>query len=378
MRILLSSYGSRGDVEPVMALAVALQAQGVEVRVCIPSDYEFIDLAERVGVAVTTFAKSWRSWATASSTAEETVPSVDEYVAGYIGATYDTLAAEAEEADGLIASGMLHFVAQSIAEKVSIPYRFTVFCPSVLAPQGWQPLVAPAINGHRASIGLPPIKDVRTFLFTAEPWLAADPVLSPPAAEAPAVVRSGAWILSDARALPADLVAFLEAGSPPVYVGYGSMRMSSQSAGIAIAAIRSQGQRVLIGRGWAGLGPIDEDKDCFAVGEVNQQALFPRLAAVIHHGGAGTTTTAARAGVPQVIVPQAADQPYWADQVTRLSIGAAHVGPNPTIATLTAALQSALRPESVASARQLASQIRTDGARAAAERVIDLAEGERS
>jgi vancomycin aglycone glucosyltransferase len=84
---------------------------------------------------------------------------------------------------------------------------------------------------------------------------------------------------------------------------------------VAIEASRAHGRRVLLACGWAGLAPIDDAGDCFVVGEVNQQALFHRVAAVVHHGCAGTTTTAARAGAPQVIMPQVADQPYWAARV---------------------------------------------------------------
>ncbi|WP_449341076.1 glycosyltransferase [Streptomyces canarius] len=97
-------------------------------------------------------------------------------------------------------------------------------------------------------------------------------------------------------------------------------------------------------RGWAGLAPVDDRGDCFVVGGVDQRALFGRVAAVVHHGGAGTTTTAARAGVPQVVVPQPADHPYWAGRVAELGIGAAHDGPTPTFASLSAALRTALAP----------------------------------
>ena len=120
------------------------------------------------------------------------------------------------------------------------------------------------------------------------------------------VVQTGAWILPDERPLPADLEAFLDAGAPPVYVGFGSMPCARREdvARVAIEAIRAQGRRVVVARGWADLALIDDRDDCFAVGEVNHQALFRRVAAVVHHGGAGTTTTAARAGAPQVVVPQ--------------------------------------------------------------------------
>ncbi len=90
-----------------------------------------------------------------------------------------------------------------------------------------------------------------------------------------------------------------------MYLGFGSMRtVGADSARAAIAAIRAQDRRVLIGRGWAGRALVDDQDDCLVIGEVNQQELFERVAAVVHHGGAGTTTTAARAGAPQVVVPQ--------------------------------------------------------------------------
>ena len=148
----------------------------------------------------------------------------------------------------------------------------------------------------------------------------------------------------DERPLPAELEAFLDAGPPPVYVGFGSMRAPADIARVAIEAVRGQGRRVLLARGWADLALIDDQDDCFAVGEVNQQALFGRVAAVVHHGGAGTTTTATRAGVPQVVVPQWADQPYFASRVADLGIGAAHDVQAPTTESLSAALSTALTP----------------------------------
>ncbi len=92
----------------------------------------------------------------------------------------------------------------------------------------------------------------------------------------------------------------------------------------------------------------------------------------MHHGGAGTTTTATRAGAPQVVVPQATDQPYWAGRVAELGIGAAHDGPTPTVESLSAALAAALTPETRARATAVAGTIRTDGARVAAKLLLDV------
>ncbi len=139
----------------------------------------------------------------------------------------------------------------------------------------------------------------------------------------------------------------------------------------------AQGRRVLVSRGWADLALIDDQDDCFAVGEANHQALFGRVAAAVHHGGAGTTTTATQAGAPQVVVPQTADQPYWAGRVAELGIGTAHDGPTPTTESLSAALRTTLTPETRARARAVAGTIRTDGATVAATLLLDEVSRER-
>ncbi len=134
--------------------------------------------------------------------------------------------------------------------------------------------------------------------------------------------------------------------------------------------MRARGLRAVVARGWAGAGPLDDGGDCFAVGEVNQQALFRRVAVVVHHGGAGTTTAAARAGAPQVIVPQIVDQPYWAARVAALGIGAAHDGPVPTDATLSDALDIALAAGTGARASTVAATMNADGAANAARLLL--------
>ncbi|MCW2943739.1 MAG: glycosyl transferase, partial [Actinoallomurus sp.] len=354
MRVLLSTYGSRGDVEPLVGLAVRLRALGAEVRVCAPPDKEFAELLAGVGVPLVPLGQPMRSMVRPSSAADSSRRSAE-----LIAAQFDTLAAAAEGCDVLVATGMVHFAARSVTDKLGIRYVYATFCPINLPSPHHPPLPlpgrpfppevtdnralwdldaqcrnalwGPAINTHRASIDLPPVDNVLEHMFTDYPWLAADPTLGPWHEPTDLdVVTTGAWTLPDERPLPAELVAFLDAGTPPVYVGFGSMRSSEDAARVAIEAIRAQGRRALVGRGWSDLALIDDRDDCFAVGEANHQALFGRVAAVVHHGGAGTTTTATRAGAPQVVVPQAADQPYWAGRVADLGIGTAHDGPTPT------------------------------------------------
>ena len=398
MRVLLSTYGSRGDVEPLVGLAVRLRALGAQVRVCAPPDKEFAELLAGVGVPLVPIGEPVRPMmhgATPPSAADLHRRRVE-----MVATQFDTVAAAAEGCDALVAAGLMQVAARSVTEKLGIHYVYTSYQPITLPSPHHPPSPRPglplppdgadnralwdldargitelfdaALNTHRASIGLPPVDNVRDHVFTDRPWLAADPVLGP-WQETPDldVVQTGAWILPDQRPLPAELEAFLDAGAPPVYVGFGSMRAPKDAARVAIEAIRAQGRRALVSHGWAELALIDDQDDCFAVGEVNQQRLFGRVAAVVHHGGAGTATTAARAGAPQVVVPQMVDQPYWAGRVADLGIGAAHDGPDPTTESLSAALRTALAPETRVRARAVAGTIRTDGATVAAKLLLD-------
>ncbi|MFD8818067.1 glycosyltransferase [Streptomyces sp. NPDC059627] len=398
MRVLLMGYGSRGDVEPLVGLAVALRELGAQARVCAPPDEEFAELLARAGVPHVPFGPSVRALVTRPKPApEDAFKLAPELVAAH----FDTVGPAAEGCDALVASGLMPAGARSVAEKLGIRYRPAFFQPFGLPSSHFPPpgrpggpfpadadlrtlwkvdaervnaLYGEALNTHRAALGLPPVDNVRDHVLTDRGWLAADPVLAPWQDLTDLdLVQTGAWLLADERPLPAELVAFLEAGAPPVYVGFGSMAMrgAPDAARVAVEAVRAQGRRVLIGRGWADLAPVDGSADCFAVGEVNHQALFRGVAAVVHHGGAGTTTTAAVAGVPQVVVPQIVDQPYWAARVAELGIGAAHDGPVPDVESLSAALAAALTPETRTRAAAVAGAMRTDGATVAARLLLD-------
>ena len=151
------------------------------------------------------------------------------------------------------------------------------------------------------------------------------------------------------------------------------MQAARDAADHALQAARALGRRAILLQGWAQAGPVDDQPDCFVVGEVNQQALFRRVAAVVHHGGAGTTTAATRAGVPQVVVPQILDQPYWAGCVARLGIGVAHPASAPNLDSFTEALRAALQAETQARAADIGSRVRPDGALVAAKRILHRA-----
>jgi vancomycin aglycone glucosyltransferase len=408
MRVLLSTCGLRGDVEPMVALAVRLRALGVQVRMCAPPD-----AAERlaeVDVEVVPVGQSLSAMMhaiTGSSRGDGLRLPAEE-----IAEQFDQVPAAAEGCAAVVATGVLSAAigVRSVAEKLGIPYFYAAYCPIYLPSPHFPPPLGrgdgepPAdldlddnralwgfynqvyaqryggpLNSRRAAIGLPPVADLIAYGCTDQPWLAADPVLAPlrPGLD---VVQTGAWILPDERPLSPELAEFLAAGSPPVYVGFGSTSDTADTAKLAVEAIRAQGRRVVFSRGWAELTLPDAGPDCFAVGEVNFQALFGRVAAVVHHGGGGTTTVAARAGVPQVVLPQMTDQPYFADQVAELGIGVAfeEFGPPPTFGSLSAALATALAPETRARATAVAGSIRTDGTTVAAELLRDAVSRERS
>ncbi|MFF3440445.1 glycosyltransferase [Streptosporangium sp. NPDC002721] len=399
MRVLLSTIGSRGDVQPVVALAVRLRELGEEVRVCAPPDFR--NWIGGLGIPFTPLGPELRSTGKADPAAAPPSPEQRRrMVEASVADQFETLLVAAEGCDVIVAGGYLVVAARSVAERMGIRYVFAAYCPTALPsphhappplPTGgapvdgtadnrelweqdarrWNAVFGAALNSHRASAGLAPVDDVRSHMFTGRPWLAADPVLGPwPGPGDPDVVRTGAWILPDERPLPVELEAFLDAGEPPVYFGFGSIRAPHDLGRTMIETARALGRRAVVLRGWAGLAPPADEPDCLSVGEVNQQALFRRVAAVVHHGGAGTTTAAARAGAPQVVIPQNFDQHYWARRVDDLGAGVAHPPGTPAVGSLTEALGRALRPDVAARARSLAGEVRADGADVAARLLV--------
>ncbi|MDN3243165.1 glycosyltransferase [Glycomyces tritici] len=404
MRVLLASRGSRGDIEPLAGLAARLTAKGADVTIAAPPDREFTDLANRAGARHMPVDAPIRQMVQAI--AKGTGPSMHQHIREILASHGPAFTAVAEEGcDAIIATGLFPVVAtaQAIAERYDIPFASAALQPTTLPSHTQRPFPMPGwplpegldnrelwewdkrkmqatfgepVNAYRESIGLPPTDDIRTRTLTDHRWLATDPVLSPwEPTDLIEVVQTGAWMLPDERPLPADLEVFLDAGDAPVYIGFGSIpvRDAEDAARAVVESVRAHGRRAVLSRGWAGLAPIDDADDCFVIDEVNQQALFPRAAAIVHHGGAGTTHTATRSGTPQVVVPQIVDQPYWAGRVAELGIGAHHDGPVPTTETLTAALGIALAPEARARAAEVGPLVRTDGADIAADLVLDMA-----
>jgi vancomycin aglycone glucosyltransferase len=400
MRVLLSTIGSRGDVQPLVALALALRDLGQEVRLCVPPDFR--EWIESLGMPVVPNGPEVRGTGRADAGAVPPTPEARrQMIESWVATQFQTIATAAADCDLIVGATALQFAAPSIAERMGIPYVFAAYCPAVLPSphhpppvltmlgdrpaaaaadyselwvqdaERWNERWSPLLNSHRASLALAPISDVRGHVLTDRPWLAADATIAPwPDADDDRVVQTGAWILADERPLSSALENFLDRGGPPIYFGFGSNRAPEHLSQVMIHSARALGRRAILSRGWADLALLDDQPDCLAIGEANLQTLFKRVAAVVHHGGAGTTTAAARAGAPQVVMPQIYDQHYWAQRVEDLGIGTAHPAATPTAASLTTALERALVPEMAGRARSIAALVRGDGAEVAARQLL--------
>jgi vancomycin aglycone glucosyltransferase len=341
------------------------------------------------------------SGAAATLTAEQ-IRRMRESMPDLITNQFEAIGAAADGCDVILGANAHQYAARSIAELRGIPYVTALYAPVAVpschhapppAPgSAWIPGGEPAtnaqhwddnarawndraldrVNQNRSRLGLGPIDDVLRFNITDRPWLATDAILGPaPAAPGIEIFQTGAWILEDATSLPDDVEAFLTSGEPPIYLGFGSMPAPAGMSRILVDAAKAVGHRAILSRGWADLNVIDDASDCLVTGDVNQRALFPRVAAVVHHGGAGTTATAARAGVPQVAAPLFGDQFYWASRVRALEIGTWALGPL-TTETLATALRDALLPLATTRAASIAQQFTGDGATVAARRLLAM------
>ena len=356
MQIVVMASGTRGDVQPMIALGVALRQAGHAVRLLAgenfspwirsygleaypTSDMEALMRSE-LGVA----------WVEGDSQLRQLRAMKDllHLTAGRM--IQDTIEGT-RGADLLISGFVAEPFGQAISERLSIPqisvalqpYRATSSGPASLLAlrpgatsraNRWTGRFAERISWSVASqtvgvlrerLGLP-AHTTRTYLRAARqiPALyAMSRHVVPPIADAN-VHTTGYWFLNEAAAPPADLERFLEAGDPPVYVGFGSMSSSDPAATVRmiVAAAERVGRRAVIGRGWSGAAAPELPATAFLLDAAPHQWLFPRMAALVHHGGAGTTAAGLAAGKPTLIVPHMADQPYWGRRVAELGVGA--------------------------------------------------------
>jgi len=360
MKIVIFALGSRGDVQPYVALGKGLSAAGHTVRLLASADFD--DLVTANGLEFTALGGS----------SEAVARSMERLVEQ--GQTLKVFAAQARVAEELARQAAAHglaaqgadlivavlgglFVAWSLAEKLGVPLLQAHVVPltptgafaSVLAPplpalpaawtnrlshraaeqMLWQMFRGADARARAEVLGLPPapfwgpfgaLRAARPVLYGYSPH-----VLPPPPDWGAGIHVTGYWLLEPPLgwAPPADLLRFLEAGPPPVYIGFGSMPSSrpGEAAAMVVEALDRAGQRGLLYGGWGGLRPESLPDHVHMAGPMPHSWLFPRMAAVVHHGGAGTTAAGLWAGVPAVVTPFFGDQPFWGARVHALGVG---------------------------------------------------------
>ena len=409
MKILMSTIGTRGDVQPLVALGVELQALSHSVVLCVAPNFK--EWVESFGFTCYPIGPDLKQFMNRPAPAKQarsrpTKALRRQLAEGTIREQFRVLTEASNGCDLLVGGGALQLALRSIGEARQIPYVYVAYCPASLPspahpplkmlssyPQwfpgvvnnalwrsdarSWNKLFRATLNEERAKLGLAPVAEVQSYVLTNRPWVAADPLLAPPPQSTDMRITStGAWFAKDNTALPGDLEQFLGSGETPIYLGFGSMRAAQDTGPMLVEAARRLGRRSILSQGWAGLGSSVLGADCLVVGDVSHEKLFPRVAAVVHHGGAGTTHATARAGRPHVIVPHNYDQFYWGYRVEKLGVGISTVRrERVTVASLASALERCLRPEVAARASSLAGRITRDGAYKAARELCANAAG---
>lgn len=337
MRVLLATLGSRGDVEPFLWLARALQEDGHTVRVLGPDEVDQgtddLDVAS-LGVGFTDLAQSMQEGSMVRAYRDRIRPAMGRALAGVVEAAM-------EWQPQVIVSHPKLVTVPVVAERLGVPHLLVELTPT-LTPTKEYPAagvasrsLGPVLNRFTyRTVGLAGLMfggDVRearsrlgvpgAALPAPEGTLAAfSPTLLPRPSDWPATThQTGDWHGPPVdHALTAELREFLAVDAPFLYAGFGSM-VGGDAAARASAIVdgaRRSGLRVLMATGWGGIEPPGHlGPDVLTARSVPHDAVLPQAALAIHHGGAGTVHTAVRAGVPSIVVPFLGDQPFWAAQL---------------------------------------------------------------
>lgn len=361
MRISIVASGTRGDVQPYVALGRGLKDAGYTVRILTSDDFEGLVTEAGLefcstGISVEAIVQSdeWRSTLESSNF----LAILSKMNAEMKRRAHDLAAGMPQlfaGTDLLVAGAAVISGTYSIAEKLGIPiiqtfvfpFTPTGAFPSPLVPRlpigGWVNRLSFHITRQmfwqssrvadvvtRQELALPRASfwgPYRALARQRVPMLYgySRHVLPKPADWDERTHVVGYWFLDAAPdwTPPASLVDFLKAGPPPVYIGFGSMgsRNPEEAAHLALKALELSGQRGVLASGWGGMRSSDLPDSVYMLSSVPHSWLFPQMAAVVHHGGAGTTAAGLRAGVPSIIIPFFGDQPFWGQRVAELGVG---------------------------------------------------------
>lgn len=397
MRFALASYGSRGDIEPLVAVGRELLRRGHEVHMAVPPD--LIAFAEASGPTAVAYGPDLQAVLDAHRTfwthffrnlwkVQDLVRYRREVVKPFLECWKDIIATLTSLSDGadLLFTGVnFEDAAGNVAEYYDIPlatmHMFPLrangqFVPFLPAPVGRSAMKvsewlawrnARKVEGvQRTELDLPKAKAPSPWRLTARGCLeiqAYDEVCFPGVADDwddrfPFV---GALTMEMPTEVDDAVMSWISAGDPPVYFGFGSMPVQSPAATVEMikTVCGRLGVRALIcGRNFEGLPDADRTgPEVKIVDAVNHAAVFPACRAVVHHGGAGTTAAGLRAGVPTLILWVGADQPIWAAQIRRMKVGTAQRFTSTSARSLTKALRTVLDLRYADRARDVATQM---------------------
>jgi UDP:flavonoid glycosyltransferase YjiC (YdhE family) len=415
MRIAIVAPGSRGDVEPYIALGKGLEEAGHIVRLVTHQNFE--TLVKSHGIEIWPIESNVQDIAQSKEMSgrleKGNFLSIMSQMAKEAkrGAIHlaEGGSAACEGMDMVLAGIGGLFVGLSLAEKFELPFLqayYIPFTPTRAYPSFPFSQLPSWFGGSVNRLSYHLTRQIMWQSYRSADRLARQKVLDLPAAPfwgpyksdrvhhrpilygfSPSVIPqpsdwddsihvTGYWFLDppDDWTPPRALIDFLEAGSPPVYVGFGSMsnRKPEETADLVLQALARTQQRGIMLSGWSGLHKADFPDSVFMLDYIPFSWLFPRVAAVVHHGGAGTTAAGLRAGVPSIVIPFFGDQPFWGQRVAELG-----VGPEPiprrklTVERLAQAIQKALTDQEMCQrAADLGSKIQAEDGIARAVAVV--------
>ena len=366
MQVTVLTVGSRGDIQPYLALGRGLQAAGHQVRLATHPPFEPEIRSHGLEFAAITgnphqllHSPEGLAWLEAGRNPLRGTRRLLALARPHLARLLEDAVTAGQDAEAIIYAP-LGFAGAHIAEAAGVPAVLASLVPltptrafpaagapswplggayhlatHLVAEQlGWQPFRRQLNHWRRQRLGLGPAP--LAGLVAAQrrrqvPVLYGySPSVVPKPPDWGAHLHVTGYWFGDPQPdwpPPAALAGFLAAGPPPVYLGFGSMtdRNPAELAGTVLGALRRSGRRGLLQAGWAGLADAAGRDDVLVIDDVPHDWLFPRMAAVVHHGGAGTTHTGLRAGIPNVVVPFFADQPLWAQRVAALGAGPAPI-----------------------------------------------------
>jgi len=371
MKLVVAAYGSRGDVEPGIAVGRELLRRGHDVRLAVTVPPDMLALIESAGLTAVPYGPDWQAqlrdedFVRMIQNPLSAIREAIDYVTQLSAEKSATLMSLTNGADLLLAGMNEQGLAANVAEYYGIPLAaLHSFPPQILevsSPHG--SVAKQADHAQRRALGLPeatyPSKgplEIQAYDELCFPGLAAE--WADQGGRRPFV---GALTLGLSTVADGEVLSWIAAGTPPIYFGFGSTPIAYPADTVAAisAACALIGERALIWSGPNDFTDVPHPEHVKVVDTVGQAVIFPLCRAVVHHGGAGTTAAGLRAGIPTLILWNGLDQPVWADSVTRLKVGFGRRFSESTVDSLVADLHSVLAPHYASRAREVAAQMTT-------------------